>query len=86
MAAKKGLNGSPDLLAQAMREAFKEVADDAATQAATQAVEPVIGLIADSEKRLEKKIAGVNKNVQAQLAQHRKGVSDDMKAATADKK
>ena len=75
------LNGSVDLLAQAMRKVFKE-----ATQ---EAVEPVIDLIADSEKRLENKIdsavEATNKNVQAELSQHRKDVAADVKKIVSQK-
>lgn len=75
----KALNGSVDLLAQAMRQVF--------TEAVADGILPVQESMERMEGRLNEKIDKgldtTNKNVQAQLAAHRKDIAGDMKKALA---
>ncbi len=70
------LNGSVDVLAQALRQVF--------TEAVESAVKPLEHKVDDMGKRLESVENGLkttNENVQAQLAQNRKDISADIKKA-----
>ncbi len=86
--ANNQLNGSVDLLAQALR--------DVVTEAVTGAVQGIRGEIKEDmavmEKSLREEIQSVktdleqriditNTNVQAQLAEHRKNIASDFKEA-----
>ena len=78
MSAKSKLNGSVDLLAKAMRQVF--------TEAVEQGVMPLGEKISGLESRMDglqrevrDGLETTNKNVQVQLAQHRKDVSSDVR-------
>jgi len=75
MAKKDKLNGSVDALAQAMRKVFQEAMEVTVT--------PIRDEMSGMEDRLKAQIndqtSTTNKNVQAQLAQNRKDVADDMR-------
>ena len=64
------LNGSVDFPAQTMRQVFQE----ATMQVTKQAVEPVVDLIADSEKRLEEKFDTTNNNMATQFVEQEKKI------------
>ncbi|MXY14545.1 MAG: hypothetical protein F4Y53_02485 [Proteobacteria bacterium] len=66
---KKGLNGSTKILADAMKQVF------------TEAMEPVHEELSDIRENMATKddLKTTNDNVQAQLAQHRKDITSDVK-------
>ena len=74
------LNGSVNILADAMRQVFSEAVEGA--------VEPLHGEMRalrtdmrDMEGRLNERIDTTNENVQSQLAQNRQDVANDVKDA-----
>lgn len=84
---KNSLNGSVDLLADAMRKVFSEAVEGA--------VEPlrddVKGMRSDMSamegrlnEKIDKGLQTTNENVQSQLAQNRQEISEDVKTALAD--
>ena len=76
---KDRLNGSVSLLADAMRQVFSEAVQGAVEPVATE-VKALRTEVHDMEGRLNERIDTTNENVQAQLAQHRKDISEDMSA------
>jgi len=77
---KKGLNGSVDLLATAMRDVFKEAVEGAVEPIESQ-VKALRTDMGDMEARLNQRIDTTNENMQAQFAQHRKDVQADIQEA-----
>ena len=72
----KGLNGSVNVLADAMRQVF--------TEAVEGAVEPIhteVKALRTDVRNLEDGLKTTNENVQAQLAQHREDVRADIQEA-----
>ena len=80
---KDRLNGSVNLLADAMRKVFHESVQGAVEPVATE-VKALRTEVHDMEGRINKRIdeglKTTNENVQAQLAQHRKDINEDMAA------
>ena len=72
------LNGSVDLLAQAMRRAVTQAVQEASGPVRTE-VKVMRNEMHDMENQLNKRIDMTNENVQSQLGQHRKDVADDMR-------
>ena len=82
------LNGSVDLLAQAMRKVFSEAVQEAVqpVRKDMEGMETRLNKNMDRmEERLNDRIDTTNENVHAQLAQTRKDISDDVKAALTEK-
>ena len=75
--AKKSLNGSVELLANAMRTVFSEAVEGA--------VAPLRDGIAGISDGMATKadIKTTNENMQSQFAQHRKDISEDVKSVLA---
>ena len=88
------LNGSVDMLANAMRQVFKEAVEGAvepthkevkALRTDMQSMEGRLNTKIDAtEERLNERIDTTNENVQAQLAQHREDVRADIREALKD--
>ena len=79
---KKGLNGSVDMLAGAMRQVFKEAVEGAVAPINDQ-VKALRTEVGDMRENMATKadLAITNENVQAQLAQHREDVRADIQEA-----
>ena len=79
MSKKSKLNGSVDLLADAMRQVFSEAVEGAVKPLTTE-VKAMRTEMHDMEDRLNKNIDDAskttNKNVHAQLDEHRKEIND----------
>ena len=79
---KDNMNGSVDLLAKAMRRVFTEAVEEG-----VQPIKDAVGGLSKDVDNIRENMATkddiktTNKNVQAQLAQSRKDISDDMKKA-----
>ena len=82
------LNGSVNLLADAMHKVFSEAVEGAVEPLTTE-MKALRTDVRDMGTRLDKRIDGVedrleagitttNENVQSQLAQHRKGIAEDV--------
>lgn len=88
---KGGLNGSVNVLADAMRQVFTEAVEKTAEplqnemKAMRTDMRDMEGRlnkkIDATEKRLNKRVDTTNENVQAQLAQHREDVRADIQEA-----
>ena len=86
---KKGLNGSVDLLASAMRQVFTEAVQGAVGTVETEVkalrteVRDMRGDIDSMRENMATKadLDTTNKNVHAQLAQHREDVRADIQQA-----
>ena len=72
------LNGSVDLLAKAMRQVFTE-----AVQEGVQPIKESVDGLKQDVDGLKQGLETTNNNVQAQLAQNRKDISEDVKGAIA---
>ena len=72
------LNGSVDLLAEAMRRVVTEAVQEASGPVSTE-VKAMRTEMHDMESRLNERIDTTNGNVQGQLAQHREDVADDVR-------
>ena len=83
--AKESLNGSVELLAKAMRAVFSEAVEGAVEPLRKDMKGARDDMLA-MEGRLNAHINTTNENVQGQLAQHRKDISDDVKGALAKNK
>ena len=80
MSDSSKLNGSVDTLARAMRQVFSE-AVEGAVEPLREDMKGARDDMHAMEGRLNARIATTNENVQSQLAQHRKGISEDVKGA-----
>ena len=93
MSKGKKLNGSVDLLAQAMKKVFSEAVEGAVTPLTTEVKtlrgemhgmrDEMHGMEGRMEERLAKGLKTTNENVQAQLAQNREDIRNDVKDALA---
>ena len=75
--ANDKLNGSVDLLAQAMRGVFTEAVEQVGGDIKAEIKADMVAM----EQRLEARIDTTNKNMQVQFAQNRQDVSEDFKKA-----
>ena len=84
MAGSSKLNGSVNMLADAMRRVF--------TEAVQEGVKPVKDAVDDLKENMVTKaelrdgLKTTDENVQAQLAQNRRDISEDVKSVVADGK
>ena len=72
------LNGSMDLLAKALRRVVTEAVEEGSAPVSTE-IKALRTEVHDMEGRLNERIDTTNENVQAQLAQHREDVSEDVR-------
>lgn len=79
--AKEKMNGSVDLLAKAMHKVFTEAVEGAVEPLTTE-----VKALRTEVRDVKEQVGTLKGSVQAQLAQHRKDVSDDVKAALVDKR
>ena len=80
--AKSNLNGSVNLLADAMRKVFSEAVQGAVEplrKDVKELREHVDQRIDETDKKIDEGLKTTNENVQAQIAQHRKDVAADVK-------